>query len=62
MALGQGLGLSLIAEGVENALQLEFLKSIHCDCAQGFFFHKPLPADQMGALLTTKSSRSPVSH
>lgn len=62
VALGQGLGLSLIAEGVENALQLEFLKSIHCDCAQGFFFHKPLPADQMGALLTTKSSRSPVSH
>ena len=51
VSLGQALGLKLIAEGVENATQVEFLKSIHCDCAQGFFFHKPLPAEQVNELL-----------
>ncbi|MGA0198459.1 MAG: putative bifunctional diguanylate cyclase/phosphodiesterase, partial [Prochlorotrichaceae cyanobacterium] len=51
VALGQGLGLNLIAEGVENNMQVEFLKSINCNCAQGFFFHKPLPAETVDRLL-----------
>jgi EAL domain-containing protein (putative c-di-GMP-specific phosphodiesterase class I) len=55
VSLGQGLGLKLIAEGVENVTQVEFLKSIHCDCAQGFFFHKPLPAAQVDELLKAQS-------
>jgi diguanylate cyclase (GGDEF)-like protein len=55
VSLGQGLGLKLIAEGVENATQVEFLQSIHCDCAQGFFFHKPLPAEQVDELLKAQS-------
>jgi diguanylate cyclase (GGDEF)-like protein len=56
VSLGQGLGLKLIAEGVENATQVEFLQSIHCDCAQGFFFHKPLPAEQVDELLLAQYS------
>jgi diguanylate cyclase (GGDEF)-like protein len=52
IALGKGLGLDILAEGVETAEQLSFLRSIDCDTAQGYFFSKPLPATQMSQLLT----------
>ncbi len=42
IALGQGLNLEVIAEGVETLEQLEFLHSLKCDMAQGYFFSKPL--------------------
>jgi len=58
VSLGQGLGLQLIAEGVENAMQVEFLKSIHCDCAQGFFFYKPLTAEQVDQLVRAQYEKS----
>ncbi|MBD1829792.1 EAL domain-containing protein [Microcoleus vaginatus GB1-A2] len=44
IALGQGLNLQVIAEGVETAEQLEFLQSHQCDMGQGYFFSKPIPA------------------
>jgi len=44
IALGQGLNLQVIAEGVETAEQLEFLHSLNCDMAQGYFFSKPISA------------------
>lgn len=44
MALGHGLDLQVIAEGVETLEQWNFLKSIDCDAMQGYFFSKPLPA------------------
>ncbi|MEG4279097.1 EAL domain-containing protein [Microcoleus sp. MON1_C1] len=44
IALGQGLNLQVIAEGVETAEQLAFLQSHHCDMGQGYFFSKPIPA------------------
>ncbi len=40
------LGLKVIAEGVENQYQYDFLKSINCDYAQGYFFSKPLVIGQ----------------
>ena len=44
IALGQGLNLQVIAEGVETAEQLAFLQSLQCEMGQGYFFSKPIPA------------------
>ncbi|MBE9163645.1 EAL domain-containing protein [Tychonema sp. LEGE 06208] len=43
IALGQGLNLKVIAEGVETGEQLAFLQSLQCEMGQGYFFSKPLP-------------------
>lgn len=44
IALGQGLHLKVLAEGVETIEQLEFLRALGCQAAQGYFFSRPLPA------------------
>jgi EAL domain-containing protein (putative c-di-GMP-specific phosphodiesterase class I) len=49
--LGQSLRLDLVAEGVETKEQLEYLGSIGCKKIQGFFFSRPLPAEEMSRLL-----------
>ena len=55
--LGKTLGLLVVAEGVEQAVQLEYLRSIGCERAQGYYFAKPLPADQLEKFLPTVCSR-----
>lgn len=42
VGLGHGLGLIIIAEGVETAAQVQFLREIGCQKAQGFYFSRPL--------------------
>ena len=42
IALADGLGMKIIAEGVENAEQLEFLRQNNCNIIQGFYYSKPL--------------------
>jgi diguanylate cyclase (GGDEF)-like protein/PAS domain S-box-containing protein len=51
IALGNSLNLMVVAEGVENEIQREFLSSNGCDEAQGYFYGAPLPADDFAALL-----------
>jgi diguanylate cyclase (GGDEF)-like protein len=55
--LGKTLGLVVVAEGVEQAVQLDYLRSIGCERAQGYYFAKPLPADQMETFLPRVCSR-----
>jgi diguanylate cyclase (GGDEF)-like protein/PAS domain S-box-containing protein len=45
--LAHALGLKVVAEGVETPDQLDVLRSLDCDLAQGFLFSKPLPAGEI---------------
>ncbi len=49
--LGHNLGLSVVAEGVENATALERLQAMGCDEAQGWHIGKPMPATEFGGWL-----------
>lgn len=56
ISMGQKLGLHITAEGVENSIQLEFLKANRCDDIQGFLFAKPMPSDAFEHLLSNISA------
>jgi diguanylate cyclase (GGDEF)-like protein len=60
VGLGHNLGLSIVAEGVEDESSLTFLREVGCDIAQGFFIAKPMPADSIADWATTSSWRIPV--
>jgi diguanylate cyclase (GGDEF)-like protein len=45
ISMAHSLGMEVVAEGVENAVQLMFLHELGCDIAQGFLFSPPLTAD-----------------
>ncbi|WP_422829651.1 putative bifunctional diguanylate cyclase/phosphodiesterase [Variovorax sp. HJSM1_2] len=51
LALAHAMHLSVVAEGVEQTKQLDFLREHGCDCYQGWLFSKALPATQFEALL-----------
>ena len=46
IGMGNNLKLRVIAEGIENQAQLSFLKSQNCEEGQGYFFSRPITADQ----------------
>jgi predicted signal transduction protein with EAL and GGDEF domain len=46
VALGQALGLRIVAEGVETGVQQDFLTQLGCDSLQGYLLGHPLPADR----------------
>src|SRR5439155_27361054 len=47
ISLAHSLGLRLVAEGVEDAITAQELSISGCDRAQGFYFARPLPPDQL---------------
>ncbi len=54
VGMAHSLGLSVIAEGAETEGQLGFLCNLQCDEMQGFYFSRPLTADDFSALLQEK--------
>jgi len=58
--LGHNLGLSVVAEGVENATVLERLHAMGCDEAQGWHIGKPMPAAELDAWLAQRSAEFAV--
>ena len=55
IAMAHSLELNVVAEGVEHAAQVEFLKSLNCDAIQGYYFSKPLAADEFARYLLPQS-------
>jgi diguanylate cyclase (GGDEF)-like protein len=51
VAMGRGLGLEVVAEGVETDEQLAFLTELGCDVMQGYLFSRPVPEDAFTAML-----------
>ncbi|BCM90858.1 putative signaling protein [Abditibacteriota bacterium] len=51
VALGLNLGMDVIAEGIEDIAQLKDLRDLNCNCGQGFFFARPLTAEEAFELL-----------
>ena len=49
IAMAHGLGLSVVAEGVESEVELQYLRKRGCDECQGFLFSKPLEAGEFAA-------------
>ena len=58
MAMARSLGLHLIAEGVENEAQLDFLRKHGCEAMQGYHFGRPVPAHELAVALSTDARRS----
>jgi EAL domain-containing protein (putative c-di-GMP-specific phosphodiesterase class I) len=57
--LGHKLGLSVVAEGVENLEAWRVLESLRCDLAQGYFLSRPLSPSDLFAW--TRTFRAPSS-
>ena len=51
ISMAKSLGISVIAEGVENEQQKEFLLNMGCKEVQGYFYHKPSPSDDIKGYL-----------
>lgn len=54
IALGEGLGLRVLAEGIEREEQRDFLRGAGCDQGQGYLYSPPLTADDVSKMLTQK--------
>lgn len=59
ITLGQALGLTVVAEGVETAEQARILKNFKCQEYQGFLFSRPVSGEEIARLLGSSLSESP---
>ena len=51
LPMANNLRLDVVAEGVETVQRVSLLKRLHCKYAQGYYFSKPLAAEEVAALL-----------
>jgi EAL domain-containing protein (putative c-di-GMP-specific phosphodiesterase class I) len=52
ISLSHALGLRTVAEGVESVAQVDRLRTLGCDTAQGYFFLRPVPPEDLTQLLS----------
>jgi diguanylate cyclase len=60
VSLAHGMGLEVVAEGVETVAQARMLMDIGCDAAQGFLYARPMPPHEVPAWLARKSPSAQV--
>ncbi|MFN3790232.1 putative bifunctional diguanylate cyclase/phosphodiesterase [Massilia sp.] len=60
VSMAHRLGLNVIAEAVETPEQLADLCAMGCDCAQGYYFARPLPPAEVAALLARQVEAAPL--
>ena len=56
VGIGRALGMSVVAEGVETSAQLAVLSGFGCHFAQGFLLARPMPLEQLMALLSDETA------
>jgi diguanylate cyclase (GGDEF)-like protein/PAS domain S-box-containing protein len=61
MTLAHNLGMTVVAEGVENVTQLNYLKTLGCEYGQGYFWSRPLPATLACVMLQQACLRTDAS-
>lgn len=60
ISLGKAMGMRLVAEGVENLQQIEYLRLQGCECFQGYYFSKPLNAKDSTQFLKQQHQLTPL--
>ncbi len=55
--LGHALNMEVVAEGIENEAAMQTLKAMRCDIGQGYYFSKPLPADEFADRWVARQAR-----
>ena len=61
LAMARGLGLRVIAEGLETVEQSQMLKQMGCNALQGYYFSRPVPTVEIDALLACNQPLQPSS-
>ena len=59
--LAHSLGMSVVAEGVENQAAADLLHSFGCETGQGYYYNRPLPSDELTPLLHQKAAQKALS-
>ncbi|MEX2279323.1 MAG: GGDEF domain-containing protein [Acidimicrobiia bacterium] len=60
VGLAHGLGMKVVAEGIETAGQRDEVAKLECDLSQGFYFARPRSADAIDALVSTRGTLPPM--
>ncbi|WP_216651780.1 bifunctional diguanylate cyclase/phosphodiesterase [Paenibacillus sp. NEAU-GSW1] len=60
--IGHSINLEVICEGIENQEEMDFLLQYGCRLGQGFYFHRPASADEIGSLLSSKDSQGKIAN
>lgn len=55
VSLAHNLGMEVIAEGIENLMQMKMLQNLRCNCGQGYYFSKPISSDIIESMLSKKA-------